>query len=136
LSTGDPDLIEIRQVVAGQPTALVIASAIALRLAHGWAIRRVFRFRRTAIAVLNSLDGSLPPVVVGADRAIWLCRGPVPLAVLGLLFTPTAMIHRAGESSLPRYCLYYPSGDARSSLAELRNDLLISAEHHARRGVS
>lgn len=70
-------------------TALVIASFIALPLAALLAIRR-FRWRRSVIAVLNALMG-LPPVVVGLIVYILLSREG-PLGVLGLLFTPTAMI--------------------------------------------
>ncbi|KZZ62664.1 ABC transporter permease, partial [Sulfitobacter sp. HI0129] len=53
------------------------------------AIRR-FRYRRWAIAVLNALMG-LPPVVVGLIVYLLLSRSG-PFGVLGLLFTPTAMI--------------------------------------------
>jgi tungstate transport system permease protein len=49
-----------------------------------------FRFRRTAIASLNALMG-LPPVVVGLIVYLLLSRSG-PFGVLGLLFTPTAMI--------------------------------------------
>ncbi|MGB5863179.1 MAG: ABC transporter permease [Sulfitobacter sp.] len=70
-------------------TALVIASAIALPLAAYLAVRR-FRWRRGAIAVLNALMG-LPPVVVGLVVYVLLSRSG-PFGVLGLLFTPTAMV--------------------------------------------
>ncbi len=70
-------------------TALVVASAIAMPLAALLAVRR-FRWRRTVIAVLNALMG-LPPVVVGLVVYVLLSRSG-PLGVLGLLFTPTAMI--------------------------------------------
>ena len=49
-----------------------------------------FRFRRGVIAILNALMG-LPPVVVGLIVYILLSRSG-PFGVLGLLFTPTAMI--------------------------------------------
>jgi len=85
----DPDLIEITlRSLQVSLTALVIASAIALPLGTWLAIRRV-RFRRTAIAVLNSLMG-LPPVVVGLIVYLLLSRAG-PFGVLGLLFTPTLM---------------------------------------------
>jgi tungstate transport system permease protein len=88
--TGDPDLIEITlRSLQVSLTALVIASTIALPFGTWLAIRR-FRFRRTAIAVLNSLMG-LPPVVVGLIVYLLLSRAG-PFGVLGLLFTPTAMI--------------------------------------------
>ena len=70
-------------------TALVLACAIAFPLAAFLAIRR-FRYRRTVIAVLNALMG-LPPVVVGLVVYVLLSRSG-PFGVLGLLFTPTAMI--------------------------------------------
>jgi tungstate transport system permease protein len=70
-------------------TALVIASLIALPLGTWLAIRR-FRYRRATIAGLNALMG-LPPVVVGLIVYLLLSRSG-PLGVLGLLFTPTAMI--------------------------------------------
>ncbi len=70
-------------------TALVLACAIALPLAAFLAVRR-FKYRRTVIAGLNALMG-LPPVVVGLIVYILLSRSG-PLGVLGLLFTPTAMI--------------------------------------------
>ena len=70
-------------------SALLIASFIALPFGAWLAIRR-FRYRRTAIAVLNALMG-LPPVVVGLIVYLLLSRSG-PFGVLGLLFTPTAMI--------------------------------------------
>jgi tungstate transport system permease protein len=70
-------------------TALVVASAIALPLAAFLSVRR-FRLRRSVIALLNALMG-LPPVVVGLVVYILLSRSG-PLGVLGLLFTPTAMV--------------------------------------------
>ncbi|MEH6522801.1 ABC transporter permease [Sulfitobacter sp.] len=69
--------------------ALVIGSSIALPLAAFLAVRR-FRWRRSVIAVLNALMG-LPPVVVGLVVYVLLSRSG-PLGILGLLFTPTAMI--------------------------------------------
>lgn len=70
-------------------TATVIAAAIGLPLGAWLAINR-FRFRRTVIATINALMG-LPPVVVGLIVYVILSRSG-PLGVLGLLFTPTAMI--------------------------------------------
>jgi len=69
--------------------ALLIASALALPLAAFLAVQR-FRCRRGTIAVLNALMG-LPPVVVGLVVYVLLSRSG-PFGVLGLLFTPTAMI--------------------------------------------
>jgi tungstate transport system permease protein len=70
-------------------SALVIASIIALPLGTWLAIRR-FRYRRATIATLNALMG-LPPVVVGLIVYLLLSRAG-PFGVMGLLFTPTAMI--------------------------------------------
>lgn len=88
--TLDPELIEISlrslQVSLG---ALVVASVIALPLGTMLAIRR-FRYRRLTISLLNALMG-LPPVVVGLIVYILLSRSG-PFGVLGLLFTPTAMV--------------------------------------------
>lgn len=88
--TLDPDLIEIAarslRVTLG---ALVVACLIALPLAALLAVRR-FRLRRYVIAILNALMG-LPPVVVGLIVYVFLSRSG-PFGVLGLLFTPTAMV--------------------------------------------
>ena len=67
----------------------MVASLIALPFGTWLAIRR-FRYRRTAIAVLNALMG-LPPVVVGLIVYLLLSRSG-PFGVFGLLFTPSAMI--------------------------------------------
>jgi tungstate transport system permease protein len=88
--TLDPELLEISfrslQVSIG---ALLIACIIALPLGTFLAVRR-FKFRRLTISVLNALMG-LPPVVVGLIVYILLSRSG-PFGVLGLLFTPTAMV--------------------------------------------
>ncbi|MCR9126529.1 MAG: ABC transporter permease [Rhodobacteraceae bacterium] len=70
-------------------SALVIASAIAIPLGTLLAVQR-FRFRRLVISVINALMG-LPPVVVGLMVYLLLSRSG-PFGVLGLLFTPWAMI--------------------------------------------
>ncbi|MBT0958705.1 ABC transporter permease [Alphaproteobacteria bacterium KMM 3653] len=70
-------------------SAVVIACAIAVPLGTWLAVQR-FAFRRTVIAVMNALMG-LPPVVVGLMVYILLSRSG-PFGVLGLLFTPTAMV--------------------------------------------
>ncbi len=70
-------------------SALAVACVIAFPLAALLAVRR-FRWRRMVIAVLNALMG-LPPVVVGLVVYMLLSRSG-PFGVLGLLFTPTAMI--------------------------------------------
>ena len=88
--TLDADLLDITmRSLQVSLTALVIASIIALPLGTWLAIRR-FRFRRATIAVLNAFMG-LPPVVVGLIVFLLLSRSG-PFGVLGLLFTPTAMI--------------------------------------------
>lgn len=88
--TLDSDLVEISlRSLRVTLTAVLISAAIGLPLGAFLAIRR-FRFRRTIIALLNALMG-LPPVVVGLVVYIILSRSG-PLGVLGLLFTPTAMI--------------------------------------------
>ncbi|MGX9353201.1 ABC transporter permease [Shimia sp. W99] len=90
LWTLDADLVEITlRSLQVTLTALVIASAIALPLGAFLAVRR-FRMRRLTIAVMNALMG-LPPVVVGLVVYVLLSRAG-PFGVLGLLFTPTAMI--------------------------------------------
>ena len=70
-------------------TAVGIAAAIGLPFG---AMVAVFRFpgRRAVIILLNALMG-LPPVVVGLTVYLILSRSG-PLGVLGLLFTPAAMI--------------------------------------------
>ena len=88
--TLDSDLFEITlRSLQVSLSALVIACIIALPFGTWLAIRR-FRFRRLTIATLNALMG-LPPVVVGLIVYLLLSRSG-PFGVLGLLFTPTAMI--------------------------------------------
>ncbi len=90
IATLDSDLVNITlRSLQVSLSALVIACAIAVPLGTWLAIRR-FRHRRTVIALLNALMG-LPPVVVGLIVYILLSRSG-PFGVLGLLFTPTAMI--------------------------------------------
>lgn len=86
----DPDLAEITWLsLRVTLTATLIASAIGLPFGAWLAVSR-FRARRFVIALLNALMG-LPPVVVGLFVYVLLSRSG-PLGVLGLLFTPTAMI--------------------------------------------
>ena len=86
----DAELLEITlRSFSVTLTALVVASIIALPLGAVLAVRR-FRFRRAVIATLNALMG-LPPVVVGLIVYVLLSRSG-PFGVLGLLYTPTAMI--------------------------------------------
>lgn len=86
----DPELIAIAtRSLQVTLTAVVIASLIGLPLGAWLAVSR-FRARRTVIAIVNALMG-LPPVVVGLIVYLMLSRSG-PFGVLGLLFTPTAMI--------------------------------------------
>ncbi|MDA8747464.1 ABC transporter permease [Litoreibacter sp.] len=88
--TLDANLVEITlRSLQVSLTALVIACVFALPFGTWLAIRR-FRYRRAVIATLNALMG-LPPVVVGLIVYLLLSRSG-PFGVLGLLFTPTAMI--------------------------------------------
>ena len=88
--TLDADLAEITlRSLQVTLTAVAVASAIGLPVGAWLAVTR-FRWRRHVIAVLNALMG-LPPVVVGLVVYLLLSRSG-PLGVLGLLFTPTAMI--------------------------------------------
>lgn len=118
----DADLVEITlRSLRVTVTALVVASVLALPLAAFLAVKR-FRWRRATIAVLNALMG-LPPVVVGLIVYILLSRAG-PFGVLGLLFTPTAMI-------IAQVIIIVPliASIAHQSLRELwsdYHDLLIS----------
>jgi tungstate transport system permease protein len=86
----DAELIEITlRSLYVTLSATAIASIIGLPLGAWLAITR-FPARRYVIALLNALMG-LPPVVVGLIVYIMLSRSG-PFGVLGLLFTPTAMI--------------------------------------------
>ena len=90
-------------------TAVGLAAAIGLPFG---AMIAVFRFpgRRAVIILLNALMG-LPPVVVGLIVYLMLSRSG-PLGVLGLLFTPTAMIIAVGVNNSPRT----PRGPERDSI--------------------
>ncbi|NNE86130.1 MAG: ABC transporter permease [Alphaproteobacteria bacterium] len=70
-------------------SAVLIACIIGFPLGALLALSR-FPGRGAAVAVLNALMG-LPPVVVGLIVFLLLSRAG-PFGVLGLLFTPTAMI--------------------------------------------
>lgn len=86
----DPDLVEI--VVRSlwiSLSAVGIAALIGLPLGALVAVAR-FPGRQAAVVLINALMG-LPPVVVGLIVYLLLSRSG-PLGVLGLLFTPTAMI--------------------------------------------
>jgi len=86
----DGDLIEIVTLsLQVSLTAVLIASMIGLPLGAALALYRFFG-RGLLVAMLNTFMG-LPPVVVGLVVYLILSRSG-PLGMLGLLFTPTAMI--------------------------------------------
>jgi tungstate transport system permease protein len=86
----DPDLVEILiRSLAVSLSAVAIAALVGLPLGAALAVSR-FPGRRTLVVLLNTLM-SLPPVVVGLVVYVLLSRSG-PLGVLGLLFTPAAMI--------------------------------------------
>lgn len=88
--TGDPDLIEIVGLsLQVSLSAVIIACLIGFPIGALLAVAR-FPGRRVAIVALNALMG-LPPVVVGLVVYLMLSRAG-PLGVLGLLYTPTAMM--------------------------------------------
>lgn len=88
--SGDADLYEIVGLsLSVSLTAVVFACAIGMALGATVAVTR-FPGRQAIIVLLNALMG-LPPVVVGLGVYLLLSRAG-PLGVLGLLYTPTAMI--------------------------------------------
>lgn len=132
LITFDKELVDITlRSLQVSLSATVIASIIALPFGTWLAIRR-FRYRRTAIAVLNALMG-LPPVVVGLFVYLLFSRSG-PLGVLGLLFTPTVMI-------IAQVVIIAPliASIAHQSMRELwaeYHDLLISMNTSPRQRIS
>ncbi len=90
IATRDPGLLEIVLLsLRVSVTAVAMASLIGLPLGAAVAL---FRFPgRRALAVLLSALMGLPPVVVGLIVYLLLSRSG-PFGVLGLLFTPLAMI--------------------------------------------
>lgn len=90
IGTLDPDLIEIVLLsLQVSLTAVAIAGLIGLPLGAAVALFR-FPGRRALTVLLNALMG-LPPVVVGLIVYLLLSRSG-PLGVIGLLFTPAAMV--------------------------------------------
>jgi len=88
--SGDADLFEIVGLsLSVSVTAVAIACAIGMTLGAVVAVTR-FPGRGAIIVLLNALMG-LPPVVVGLAVYLMLSRAGPP-GVLGLLYTPTAMI--------------------------------------------
>jgi tungstate transport system permease protein len=88
--SGDSELVEILVLsIQVSLTALLCSVALGLPLGTTLAITQ-FRGKKACVTVLNSLMG-LPPVVVGLLVYLMLSRSG-PLGVLGLLYTPTAMV--------------------------------------------
>jgi tungstate transport system permease protein len=95
-------------------TAVAIACVLGLPLGAALAVLR-FPGRAALIAVLNALMG-LPPVVVGLFVYLMLSRSG-PLGVLGLLYTPTAMIIAQAVLVTPLVAAL-----ARQSLSDLHSE--------------
>jgi tungstate transport system permease protein len=90
IASGDADLAEIVLLsLQVSLAAVVIAGAIGLPLGAGLAVLR-FPGRGALVLAVNALMG-LPPVVVGLLVYLLLSNAG-PLGVLGLLYTPSAMI--------------------------------------------
>lgn len=88
--SGDADLFEIVGLsLSVSVTAVAVACALGMTLGAAIAVNR-FPGRQAIIVFLNALMG-LPPVVVGLGVYLLLSRAG-PFGVLGLLYTPTAMI--------------------------------------------
>lgn len=88
--TADSDLVEI-VILSLQVNLLAIFISCAIGLSLG-ALLAVYRFKGRTITLiaLSALMG-LPPVVVGLIVYMFLSNSG-PLGVLGLLYTPTAMV--------------------------------------------
>jgi tungstate transport system permease protein len=90
IASGDPAFVGIVSLSLGVTlTAVAIACLIGMPLGALLAVAR-FPGRGAAVALVNALMG-LPPVVVGLVVYLALSRSG-PLGVLGLLYTPAAMI--------------------------------------------
>ena len=88
--SGDPDLFEILGLsVQVSLSALFFSVALGLPIGATLAMTQ-FRGKKACVTLLNSLMG-LPPVVVGLLVYLMLSRSG-PFGVLGLLYTPTAMV--------------------------------------------
>jgi tungstate transport system permease protein len=86
----DAELFRIVRLSLGiSLTAVAVAGVVSLPLGAALAVYG-FRGRRPVIVILNALMG-LPPVVVGLVVYLLLSRSG-PLGMLGLLFTPGAMV--------------------------------------------
>ena len=90
IASFDKDLAEIIGLsLRVSLSAVFIAAIVGLPIGASMALFR-FPGRTLAVVILNAFMG-LPPVVVGLIVYMLLSRAG-PLGVLGLLFTPTAMI--------------------------------------------
>lgn len=90
VASGDPELIQII-VLSLRVTLTAVAIGCLLGLPIGALLAaKDFPGRGAVTAVLNAMMG-LPPVVVGLFVYLMLSRSG-PFGVLGLLYTPTAMI--------------------------------------------
>ena len=88
--SANPDLMEIVGLsLRVSLSAVLIAAVLGMPLGAALAVF-AFPGRRAVVIAINALMG-LPPVVVGLTVYLMLSRGG-PLGVLGLLFTPGAMI--------------------------------------------
>lgn len=88
--SGDPDLTEIIGLSLSVTLSAVIAACV-IGLPLGAAVG-AFRFPgRTVCAIILNAFMGLPPVVVGLVVYLMLSASG-PLGVLGLLYTPTAMV--------------------------------------------
>lgn len=86
----NPELLEILWLsIQVSLTALFFSIALGLPIGTSLAITD-FPGKKACVTILNSLMG-LPPVVVGLLVYLLLSRSG-PLGVLGLLYTPTAMV--------------------------------------------
>lgn len=86
----DADLMEIL-VLSMQVSAISLGISVGIGLPLGAVLAiHAFPGRQVAVTILNALMG-LPPVVVGLLVYLMLSRSG-PLGVLGLLYTPTAMV--------------------------------------------
>jgi tungstate transport system permease protein len=88
--TADPDLVEI-VLLSLQVSIVAVFIAAVIGFPLGAAVSLLRFPGHKAVAVFLSALMGLPPVVVGLIVYLLLSRAG-PLGVLGLLFTPTAMI--------------------------------------------
>lgn len=90
LTTGDPYVWEIiLRSLQISGLALLLAIVIGLPIGALIGLTR-FRFRRPTVAIVNT-GLALPPVVVGLGTFLVLSRSG-PLADLGMLYSPAAMV--------------------------------------------